>query len=57
MTVRQWARLGPDASGVSLFIEQFPEKEARIISGRLEGWRTNMSANLAALKASIERGG
>lgn len=57
VTVRQWARLGPDPSGVSLFIERFPNKEARIISRRLDEWRAGMAANLDALKERIERNG
>ena len=56
VTVRQWARLGPDPSGLCLAILRMPEKEGRIISRRIEEWRTNMTANLAALKARIERG-
>jgi hypothetical protein len=54
VTVRQWARMGPDPSGLSIAIERMPDKEGRIVSRRLEQWRTNMAANLAALKARIE---
>jgi hypothetical protein len=54
VTVRQWARRGPDPSGLSIAIERMPDKEGRIVSRRLEQWRTNMAANLAALKARIE---
>lgn len=43
---RQWARMGPDPSGLSQFIAAHPEKEARIIEGRLQQWRAGMEANL-----------
>jgi hypothetical protein len=52
--VRQWARMGPDPSGLNIAIDAMPEKEARIISRRLAEWRTNMEANLAGIKALAE---
>ncbi len=54
VTVRQWARMGPDPSGLSAAIAAMPEKEGRIISMRLEEWRVNMAANLAVVKDLIE---
>ena len=54
VTVRQWARMGPDPSGVSIAIAAMPDKESRIISRRMGEWRTNMEANLAGIKALIE---
>ena len=54
VTVRQWARMGPDPSGLSIAIEAMPDKEGRIIAGRLREWRTNMEANLAGVKALVE---
>jgi hypothetical protein len=54
VTVRQWARMGPDPSGLSVAIDAMPDKEGRIISGRLREWRTNMQANLAGIKAIVE---
>jgi len=56
VTVRQWARMGPDPSGLNIAIDAMPEKEARIISYRLKEWRTNMEANLAGIKALAEGG-
>ncbi len=53
--VRQWGRLGPGESGLSLSIAAMPEKEARIVAGRLDEWRAGMAANLAGIKALIER--
>lgn len=44
--VRQWARLGPGRSGLTLFIKAHPDKESRIIEGRLAQWREGMEANL-----------
>lgn len=44
--VRQWGRMGPDPSGLSIFIAQHPDKESRIIEGRLQQWREGMEANL-----------
>lgn len=55
VTVRQWARMGPDPSGVSLAIDQMPEKEGRIVSRRMQQWRADMEANLAGIKALVER--
>ncbi len=45
--VRQWARLGPDQSGLSMAIAAQPDKEARIIERRMGQWRSSMEANLA----------
>ena len=54
VTVRQWVRMGPDPSGLSIAIAAMPEKEGRIISVRLREWRANMAANLAGIKATVE---
>jgi hypothetical protein len=53
--VRQWARLGPGPSGLSLAIEAMPDKEGRIITRRLAEFETGIRANLAGIKALIER--
>lgn len=57
VTVRQWARMGPDPSGLNVAIEAMPDKEGRIIARRLGDWRANMTANLAGLKALVEGAG
>lgn len=44
--VRQWGRLGPGPSGLTPAIVSMPDKEARIVSRRLEQWRAGMEANL-----------
>ena len=54
VTVRQWARMGPDPSGLNIAIEAMPDKEGRIISGRMAEWRRNMAANLTGIKAIVE---
>ena len=53
--LRQWARLGPGPSGLSMAIESMPDKEQRIIARRLEEHRTNMTATLAGIKDLAER--
>lgn len=45
--VRQWARMGPGPSGITMAIDAQPDKEARIVQRRLEEWHQNMVANLA----------
>jgi uncharacterized protein YndB with AHSA1/START domain len=54
VTVRQWGRMGPDPSGLSIAIASMPDKEGRIIARRMGEWRTNMEANLAGIKAIVE---
>lgn len=56
VTVRQFARMGPDPSGLSIAITAMPDKESRIVSRRMGEWRTNIAANLAGIKAIIEGG-
>ena len=53
-TVRQWARLGPDPSGLTIAIQSMPDREGRIIAKRMDDWRSAMTANLAGLKQLIE---
>ena len=54
VTVRQFARMGPAPSGLSIAIEAMPDKESRIISHRLDEWRENITANLVAIRDQIE---
>lgn len=53
--VRQWGRMGPGRSGLSLAIDAMPDKEARIVANRIEEWRTAMAANLAGLEDLLTR--
>lgn len=55
-TLRQWARMGPGPSNLTVVIAAMPEKEERIVAGRLREWRSGMDANLAAIKELAERG-
>ncbi|MFC0316272.1 SRPBCC family protein [Gordonia phosphorivorans] len=51
--VRQWARFGAGDSPLRGFIDAQPEKEARIISGRMAVWQAGMEANLDVVAAAI----
>lgn len=51
--VRQWARMGPDPSGLSAAIDANPELEGRIIAKRLSEWSENMKANLAYIREQV----
>lgn len=52
--IRQWARMGPAPSGLSIGIAAQPDKEARIISRRIAEWQQNMQANLDWIRAEAE---
>lgn len=53
--VRQWGRLGPGPSGLTPAIEAMPEKEARIVSRRLQEWRAGMESNLREIAERLSR--
>ena len=53
--IRQWARMGPGPSGLSLPIAAQPAKEARIVARRLSEWQQNMQANLDWISAQVGR--
>ncbi len=52
--LRQWGRMGPGFNGITMTIDAMPDKEPRIIAGRLEQWREAMSANLAGARSLLE---
>jgi uncharacterized protein YndB with AHSA1/START domain len=52
--LRQWARMGPAPSGVTMVIEAMPDMEERIVARRLEEWRGNMLATVEGIKALAE---
>jgi hypothetical protein len=52
--VRQWARMGPGPSNLSPVIAAMPDKEERIVAGRLGEWQAGIDANLVALKKLAE---
>jgi len=48
--IRQWARMGPGPSGLTYAITAMPEKEGRIVAGRLAEWQQNMQINLDCIR-------
>ena len=52
--IRQWGRMGPGPSGLTVGIAAQPDKEARIVSRRLAEWQQNMQANLDWIRAQVE---
>jgi len=55
--LRQWMRLGPGPSGLSVVIEQMPDKEERIVERRVAEHRRNMEATVKGIKALAEGSG
>jgi uncharacterized protein YndB with AHSA1/START domain len=52
--LRQRAQMGPGPSGLTPAIQAMPDKEERIVAGRLEEWRRNMMATVEGIKALAE---
>jgi uncharacterized protein YndB with AHSA1/START domain len=52
--LRQWARMGPGFSFLCQAIAAMPDKEERIVAGRLREWQAAIEVNLAALKELAE---
>ncbi|MET8248669.1 SRPBCC family protein [Streptomyces sp. NPDC005202] len=52
--LRQWAQLGPGPSGLSLAIEQMPDKEQKIVFVRLREFETAIRATLTTVKEIAE---
>ena len=52
--IRQWARMGPAPSGLSVAIDARPELEGRIVARRLAEWEQGMRANLDYVRAKLE---
>ena len=50
----QWVRIGPGESGLTIAVARMPDKEERIIAGRLREFGAAMRAQLAAVKARAE---
>lgn len=53
-TLRQWVRIGPGRSGLSLAIDTMPDKEQKIVFVRLREFEANMTATLGAIKERVE---
>lgn len=51
--VRQWARMGPGPSGLTVAITATPELEGRIVARRLNEWADGMRVNLAWIRANV----
>ncbi len=54
--LRQFAQLGPGWSGLSEVIQKMPDKEERIVEGRLREFRAGIERNLSALRELAETG-
>jgi hypothetical protein len=52
--LRQWARMGPGPSGVTMVIDTAPEHEEQIVGGRIAGWRRDMTATVEGIRALAE---
>lgn len=48
--LRQWSRMGPGPSGLTPAISRWPDREERIVAGRLAEWRRGMERNLDAVR-------
>lgn len=52
--LRQWMQLGPSRSGLSLAIDQMPDKEQKIVFVRLREFENAIIGTLAAIKERAE---
>jgi hypothetical protein len=52
----QWVRLGPGRSGLSIAIDQMPDKEQKIVFVRMREFEESMTRTLAAIKTLAEQG-
>jgi len=52
--LRQWMRMGPAPSGLSIAIEARPDKEERIVARRLDEHRANMQTTVDGIKQLAE---
>jgi uncharacterized protein YndB with AHSA1/START domain len=52
--LRQWMRMGPGRSGLSLAIDRMPDKEEKIVFVRMREFENAMTGTLAAIKARAE---
>jgi hypothetical protein len=50
----EWVQLGPGRSGLSLAIDQMPDKEQKIVFVRLREFERNMTFTLDQVKARAE---
>ncbi|MHC1562707.1 SRPBCC family protein [Actinomycetospora sp. C-140] len=52
--LRQWAQMGPGPSNLTKVIERMPDKEERIVAGRLREFRAGIERTLAGIKERAE---
>ncbi|GAA4861729.1 SRPBCC family protein [Actinomycetospora straminea] len=52
--LHQWAQLGPGPSNLTTVIERLPDKEERIVAGRLREFRQGIERTLAGIKERAE---
>ncbi|WP_067893545.1 SRPBCC family protein [Nocardia vaccinii] len=52
--LREWMRLGPARSGLSLAIDRMPDKEEKIVFVRMREFESAMTATVAAIKSRAE---
>ena len=50
----EWVQLGPGPSGLSLAIDQMPDKEQKIVFVRMREFERNITATLAQIKRLAE---
>jgi len=50
----EWVQMGPGRSGLSLAIEQMPDKEQKIVFVRMREFERNMTATLGQIKKQAE---
>ena len=55
--LRQWMRMGPGRSGLSLAIDAMPDKEDKIVFVRMREFETAMTGTVAAVKQRAEAAG
>ena len=53
--LRQWMRMGPGRSGLSVAIERVPDKEQKIVFVRMRELENAMIGTLAAIKERVEQ--
>lgn len=52
--LHQWVRMGPGPSNLDSVIARMPEKEERIVAGRLKEWHAAMDRTLGLIKERAE---
>jgi uncharacterized membrane protein len=53
--LRQWMRMGPGRSGLSLAIDRMPDKEQKIVFVRMREFENAMTRTVALIKERVEQ--